>query len=330
MKKISSLALGLISIVALNLATIEVSLAENEGVPTKPTPTESPSPKPKPSKASEDNTSNSSTSDNQSKQNNPDNSKKSDASIANLALLIFSVINSIGLGVLSVLFYLYKNDTGKSIDSNKKKVSELSQNLDHHKKDTAFAKTNLDQKFNSIEGRQQQLGNDIVKLERQVKESTESRQVNYPPSSYSPKPIGNSRSSSDYHQPVYVPVSYLDVYNDRSKNFTDHYSIETVDRNVENYKLGSTGQTQDVILNIESRGKYWLYLDGQKIYLLPKQKMKVPEDQLSQVEELFDCNNYHEHNYDNFTLTKPAVLISQGSGTNQTWKLIEKGTLQFA
>ena len=147
---------------------------------------------------------------------------------------------------------------------------------------------------------------------------------------YSNKPISSSRSEADYHQPIYVPVSYLDVYNDRSKNFTDHYSIETVDRNVENYKLSFTGGTQDVILNTESRGKYWMYLDGDKICLLPKQKMKVPEDQLSQVEELFDCQNYHEHNYDNFTLIKPALLSTQGSGSNQTWKLIEKGTLQFA
>jgi hypothetical protein len=325
MKKISSLVLGLISIVSFNIITVEISLCQNEvKSTTKPTPSSSPSSSSKPIKLSEENSLSSVASEPQLK------SQKSDASSTNLALLIFSVINSIGLGVLSVLFYLYKNNTGKSIDSNKRKVNELSQSLDHYKKDTSLVKANLDQKFNSIEGRQQQLGNDLVKLERQVKESKESRQVNHSPSSYSTNPIGSSRSLSDHHQPVYVPVSYLDVYNDRSKNFTDHYSIETVDRNVENYKLASTGRTQDVILNTESRGKYWLYLDGEKIYLLPKQKMKVPEDQLSQVEELFDCNNYHEHNYDSFTLTKPAVLIPQGSGSNQAWKLIEKGTLQFA
>jgi hypothetical protein len=324
MKNIKSLSLILLSIVTVGATTVNLCLADPTASPTAT------SPAPKAADLPVDSKKITSDSSKITTQKSDSSEKKDEKSTLDLISSILSIVNLIGLGLLGYFFISNRNKTTESIDSSKRKINELSQNLEHYKKDTSVVKTNLDQKFNSIEGRQQQLGNDIVKLERQVKEDKENRQVNNPPSSYSNKPTSSSRSSSDHHQPVYVPVSYLDIYNDRSKNFTDKYSIETVDRNVENYKLGSTGQTQDVILNIESRGKYWLYLDGQKIYLLPKQKMKVPEDQLSQVEELFDCNNYHEHNYDNFTLTKPAVLISQGSGTNQTWKLIEKGTLQFA
>jgi hypothetical protein len=331
MKKISSLALGLISIVTVGVTTVNIfaAMADTTQSPKStsvtPKPSESPGDgvlkldPPKVNMRLE------------ALEKKLDSlEKKNEKSTLDLISSFLSIINFLGLGGLILYFFMsYRSKVDRLIDSNKRKVNELSQNLEQNKRDASVVKTNLDQKFNSIEGRQQQLGNDIVKLERQIKESKESRQVNNPPSNYSNKPISSSHSSSEHHQSVYVPVSYLDVYNDRSKNFTDNYSIETVDRNVENYKLGFTGQTQDIILNTESRGKYWLYLDGEKIYLLPKQKMKVPEDQLSQVEELFDCNNYHEHNYDNFTLTKPAVLISQGSGNNQTWKLIEKGTLQF-
>jgi hypothetical protein len=131
-------------------------------------------------------------------------------------------------------------------------------------------------------------------------------------------------------QPEHSPLDWILDYNDRDRNFADNYQVTPVDRNVENYRLSMTGSTQDIILNTDLKGKYWLYLDRDNTYLLlPKQKIAITEDELSQFESFFDCNNYSENNYNNFTLKKPATLAILGISGDRMWKLLEKGILQF-
>jgi hypothetical protein len=120
--------------------------------------------------------------------------------------------------------------------------------------------------------------------------------------------------------------SYLDDYNNRQKNFAEIYKGIVVDREANNYNLSRAGQTEEVILTVESRGNYCLFTCENITYIVPSQKLKIREDKLNEVKDLFDCENYQESNYNNFTLMKPALVTQQSNGN---WRLREKGTIIF-
>lgn len=126
--------------------------------------------------------------------------------------------------------------------------------------------------------------------------------------------------------PVNREPAYLSDYNNRQKNFAEIYKAIVVDREVDNYNLSRAGQTEEVILTAENRGNYCLFTCENTTYIVPSQKLKIREDKLNEVKDLFDCENYQESNYNNFVLSKPALVIQQVNGN---WRLKEKGTLIF-
>jgi hypothetical protein len=155
-------------------------------------------------------------------------------------------------------------------------------------------------------------------------------------SSFIPQPdrnmarVVNERQSpsSDRYPSASIDLqpSYVSCYNNRRQNFQDTYKTISVERQTENYKLSRSGKTEDVILDKQNQGEYWLFVDSGKNYIVPKQALKIREDNFSEVQTLFECISYQEDNHSNFTLIKPAVITDRGNGT---WQLKEKGKLQF-
>ncbi len=138
------------------------------------------------------------------------------------------------------------------------------------------------------------------------------------------------KETSERNQEKKTFPLYITDYNDRSKNFQDIYPGNFVDIDLENYQNGRAGSTEEIILVKNEKGNYYLFQYDREICLVPKQNFKIRGNKTSEVEELFECYDYQEDNYKNFVLVDPAIVISQGSGNNQAWRLSEKGSLKFA
>jgi hypothetical protein len=221
------------------------------------------------------------------------------------------------------------------------KISEclLSKKIDKLERDTFSTKTELSRIDKEISDKirglaeqhqksefslsifQKEVKNSLSALAATIKDS--SSRIQDPVSS-----INNQQphSSSDYYPSENTEPAYLTDYNNRQKNFADICKSVVIDRDPDNYNLSRAGQTEEVILTEASRGNYWLFSYDGLTYVVPSQKLKIREDKLNEVKDLFDCENYQESNYDNYMLIKPALVSQQVNGT---WRLKEKGKLQF-
>jgi tetratricopeptide (TPR) repeat protein len=128
-----------------------------------------------------------------------------------------------------------------------------------------------------------------------------------------------------YSIPVSLPC--VEQYNDRALNFAEIHKTIDIVRDEENYNQSRTGHTEDIILTTtNNRGSYWLFKYEDISYLVPTHKLKIREEILDEVKQLFDCENYQEHYYNTFVLVKPAIVTHQADGK---WKLKNQGMIQF-
>ncbi len=213
---------------------------------------------------------------------------------------------------------------------------KLDKKLDRSDRDPFSTKSEL----NKLVEKQQKLEFDISSFQREIssfqketKNSLSTLTVSIRDSSsriQNPVPTSNNQQSHDsllnYYPSENIEPAYLTDYNNRQKNFTDTYKSLVIDRDPDNYNLSRAGQTEEIILTEESRGNYWLFSYDGLTYVVPSQKLKIREDKLNEVKDLFDCENYQESNYDNYTLIKPALVSKKVNGN---WRLKEKGKLQF-
>ena len=234
-----------------------------------------------------------------------------------------SILNIIGLGVT---FWLNKEAINKIQDktrSSDQKIDALKsrdQSLDSHiKKVDGDRQSFSDRSNREIEG----LKRSIEELSRKaasVQQTAPMSQSNYRTERQS--------SSAERHAaaPVNIQLSPTDYYNDRQSDFQHKYQITPVSREAENLNQSRAAQTTSVVLAGDRQGNYWLFSDNSDVYLVPKQNLKITDNRISNTKDLFECQDYTEQDYDNFSLIKPAVLTAQGNGT---WQLKEKGKLQF-
>ncbi|MEM8719542.1 MAG: hypothetical protein AAGE84_09575 [Cyanobacteria bacterium P01_G01_bin.39] len=89
-------------------------------------------------------------------------------------------------------------------------------------------------------------------------------------------------------------------------------------------------QTNLDVINLEktSNGNYWIINASEnKIFLVPKDNIKLNIPVMKTVELLFDCQGYQGNNTQDFFLKKPAQVSL--AANNQQWKLEELGELDF-
>ncbi len=254
--------------------------------------------------------------------------------------LLFTLNFIATAGVLIYLMYRTKKTSETAERRNISINEKLDKKLDRPDRDPFSTKTDLNKIDKEIKNRirelaekQQILDVSISNIRKEIKDSLAilaltSRDSNSINQNFVTD-LNNLQPHnllSDYYPSENTEPAYLTDYNNRQKNFADTYRSLVVEREPENYNLSRAGQTEEVILTEEIQGNYWLFSHDGLIYVVPSQKLKIREDKLNEVKDLFDCENYQESNYDNYTLIKPA-LVSQK--VNGNWRLKEKGKLQF-
>jgi cell division protein FtsB len=240
------------------------------------------------------------------------------------------------LGGLVYLVYRTKKIAETVERRNNSINGRLDKKLDRPDRDPFSTKSDLNklvEKQQKIEFSVSSLEREISTFQKETKTSLSILTANIRDASSRNKnivPISNNQQSHDslmnYYPSENIEPAYLTDYNDRQKNFADTYRSLVVDRDPDNYNLSRAGQTEEVILTEESRGNYWLFSHDGLTYVVPSQKLKIREDKLNEVKDLFDCENYQGFNYDNYTLIKPALVSKKANGI---WRLKEKGNLQF-
>jgi hypothetical protein len=252
-----------------------------------------------------------------------------DTPIISYVSLILSIFNIIGLG--TVFFFLNKKNSESTINTQreaKNLKSEFSRNIKSIEVDINGQKQLIENRIKAVDRENQESIANIRRKVEDLQQTTE--RLSQAVTSGSQSSRSATRESKEQHRSSPAPVnnqpSYISRYNDSRQNFQDSYQAIPVEREIDNYKLSRSGKTEDVILEKQSQGNYLLFSDNGRSCIVPKHTFKMREDEINDVQNLFECMNYREDNYNNFILVEPAILTPQGDGT---WQLKEKGKLQF-
>jgi hypothetical protein len=187
---------------------------------------------------------------------------------------------------------------------------------------------NLTARMNAIEQVTQRKYNDVGYAANSVK-------VAIPPP---PSEIETSESTdnSSYLIPKFQGIDvgispshypFLVAYRQSSDNFKNQYSPKSVSEDADNLQKRWRGEQQEIILSEDRSGNYWLFDEDSAIYLIPSPKLKVNDMNMRTAGSLFDCNNYTP-GYQSMSVVRPAIVSSQ-LGSNERWKLEQKGILEF-
>ena len=87
------------------------------------------------------------------------------------------------------------------------------------------------------------------------------------------------------------------------------------------------GTGQKITLEETRRGSYWIIFEKSSTYLVPKANLKINAHSYSNVQNLFQCDDYDETLSQDFKLKK-AAKVSSIPG-EEKWQLEDPGILQF-
>ena len=206
---------------------------------------------------------------------------------------------------------------------------------------TNSLKNNHNQKFIDIDKFQIEL-NEIYKrvnnFDARLKQ-IESSSHNKTPSNYS-STSQNSPTSQPRTEPVYQPqtriyqsyqpanisntnIGLVSAYNINPNSLSEQATIVSESNfTAQQRRLGKNIQS---ILESDNRGNYWIIIENNDEYLVPKANMKINEHNYLTISIFFNCLGYNSNSSNNFTLVKPAKVYRRG----EQWELIEIGELQF-
>jgi len=139
-----------------------------------------------------------------------------------------------------------------------------------------------------------------------------------PPYLTSTPPVSTHRPSAEQ-----VLVSR---YNITPKKLKEEYSFKTVSIPIDAQGSLWVGKAGSVILQEDIQGNYWVIQDGNNIYLVPKDRIRLNANNLEPLAALYDFENQADVDRP-LKLTKVAV-VSRISGS-EGWQLEEKGSLYF-
>lgn len=167
----------------------------------------------------------------------------------------------------------------------------------------------------------------------------ESSSHNKTPSNYS-STSQNSPTSQPRTEPVYQPqtriyqsyqtanisntnIGLVSAYNINPNSLSEQATIVSESNfTAQQRRLGKNIQS---ILESDNRGNYWIIIENNDEYLVPKANMRINEHNYLTISTFFNCSGYNSNSSNNFTLVKPAKVYRRG----EQWELIEIGELQF-
>jgi hypothetical protein len=119
-------------------------------------------------------------------------------------------------------------------------------------------------------------------------------------------------------------IQIMEVYN--SNQFTNiSQRATTISETVSSIENRRQGNNEEVVLEINPKGYYWLYITRDKLfYVMPIKYLTINQTTVSSLRVIFA---YQGKETSKFKLVKPArvVMIEK----TRTWELIEKGIIEF-
>jgi hypothetical protein len=205
-------------------------------------------------------------------------------------------------GVRELEFARRIDNLGKSLQEQGIGIRDLGSNLSAVKKQAA-----------QIQG-----------IERSLSQQQQARELP------SPQSYGAAQPASGSAAPIArSEYPFLDLYKQSPESFKSQYSPTVVSESEENFQKRWGGDQSEIILGVDRRGNYWLFIEGSKTYLIPNPKLNIIDANMRTVGSIFDCINYSP-NYRSFSIVKPAIVSLHISATEQQWKLETKGSLEFS
>jgi hypothetical protein len=188
----------------------------------------------------------------------------------------------------------------------------------------AASTRNLTSRMNAIEKATQRNNTDIPYVSQiNIKKEESTDNSSYLIPKFQGIDVGEPDSRGSHN-----PYPFLDTYRRSPDNFKNQYAPKIVHEDADNLQKRWSGDHKEIILGEERQGNYWLFNEGRSIYLIPSPKLKVNDMNMRTAGGLFDCNNYTP-GYQSMIVVRPAVVSSQ-KGTNELWKLEQKGILEFS
>lgn len=179
----------------------------------------------------------------------------------------------------------------------------------------------------------QQLADKVKELEKQI-QSQKSNTYISPPTNFdenstqSTTTITSRNSQISTNQSSQITFNngnqLLGTYNSNPRSLSKKAII--VSESEDTLAQRRTGFSVKPILEKNNLGNYWIFIEGNDQYLLPKGGIKINEHNFGTISVLFNCIGYEQRkSSNNFTLLKPAKVSLRG----QHWEFIEPGEIQF-
>ncbi|MBD2199437.1 MULTISPECIES: hypothetical protein [Calothrix] len=132
-------------------------------------------------------------------------------------------------------------------------------------------------------------------------------------------------------------ISLVNDYNQNPNLFTSLYSVIEVRESEESinrvFFINNEPKIQLVKLH---PGHYWIVVAENISYLFPKFNIIITQENLDIVQDIFECQNYHDNHSHPFTLIQPgklSPLFPEDTDSVLTsvdrWILLERGVLRF-
>jgi hypothetical protein len=243
--------------------------------------------------------------------------KEDSLSFATFLPWISGFFHALELAGIGGLFYLFKRTKHEGV-VRERKLAERVAFLDKSFKDQDVSVRNLDTSLSAVrkqaaqmQGVQQQQARDLPRPQGYVSVSV--AQAEYAAAA----PV----ASSEY--------PFLALYKQSPESFKSQYNPTVVSENKENLQKRWGGDQNEIILETDRRGNYWLFSEGSKTYLIPNPKLNIIDANMRTVGSIFDCVNY-SLDYRSFSIVKPAIVSLHVSAAEQQWKLETKGSLEFS
>ncbi|RAM51281.1 MAG: hypothetical protein C6Y22_13090 [Hapalosiphonaceae cyanobacterium JJU2] len=134
-------------------------------------------------------------------------------------------------------------------------------------------------------------------------------------------------------------ILIVNIYNNKKYSLTQ--LAQTVLETKESIQQRSLNKNKIVFFEKSTAGEYWLFPIKQGVaYLVPTWNIEINQDNVSKLQDFFECRAYEPGSSNDFKLIKPAKFTPINSivveGINwvlkpkEKWKLEESGILEFA
>lgn len=259
---------------------------------------------------------------------------------------LFSLLSSsiLTLTTICIAWRWYE----KNESSPKNKITEINekieklqlQNTDFHKLEAGIDPSIYKIMHQEIESKCKFLSDKVDKLSRQIEEyKVQNPNQNIPRNftsgmnvtshsspSLAPVPSHSNRNTLESTSRSPRQQSFINDYNQDSRNFFSRYQVEEVLEEQTNIEGRRSGIVKTVILNLapRRRGAYWVINQDNQYLVVPSSEAQINEYNLDALSAVFSHNNFNPQYY-KIQLIEPAIVQRTTGG----YQLVSRGRIEF-